>query len=77
MTFIQKFLKDRKEVLKSLDLEEAKKYCFKYGIPLPSTEISLLAGLHKARLYANEITAEEKEISRQWLKENGFSENIF
>ena len=42
-----------------------------------NTEISLLAGLHKARLYANEITSEEKEISRQWLKDNGFTENIF
>ena len=74
---IKRFLKDRKKVLKSLDLEKAKKYCFKYGIPLPSSEIALLAGLHKARLYANEITAEEKEISRQWLKDNGFTENIF
>lgn len=77
MTFMQKYLKDRKEVLKSLDIEKAKKFFCKYCLPLPKHENSIIAGLHKARLYANEITEEEKEISRQWLKDNGFSENIF
>ena len=48
----------------------------KYNIPYVH-EIALLAGLHKARLHIDFITEEEKEQSRQWLKERGFKEKLF
>lgn len=74
--FMKEFFKEQLEVARSLDIEKARAYAKKYHIFLPDNEISIIAGLHKARLYINGITAEEKEISRKWLKENGFSEKI-
>lgn len=67
---------DKMSLLKNPSIEKAKEYCEKYGIPF-KTDIAMLAGLHKARLYTVFITDEEKALSRKWLKENGFKETIF
>ena len=78
---LKKFIKDRDLLLSHIDspdYEEIRKYCNKYKIPMPSQSISILAGLHKARLYvvSDLITDEMIEKSKQWLKEHGFSYEI-
>ena len=65
----KQFLKDRREVLLSLDIKKAKAYCRKYKLPIPKNEIVLLAGLHKARCEITDIPKKEKDISRKWLIE--------
>ena len=75
--YIKEFVKDRHEVLMTLDLDKAKEYCEKYDVPKASSDEVLLIGLHKARLHATDIPTELKEQSREWLKERGYSERIF
>lgn len=75
---LKKLIKDRDLLLSHIDspdYEEIRKYCNKYKIPMPSQSISILAGLHKARLYvvSDLITDEMKEKSKNWLEANGFS----
>jgi hypothetical protein len=77
------FIKDRNNILKNLDNPECMiqvaRYCKKYDIAMPQSTETILAGLHKARLYvmSKDITNEMKESSRQWLKEHNYSEDIF
>ncbi len=73
---LENSLKERNELLKNPTLYGALEYAEKYNIPYVH-EIALLAGLHKARLHIDFITEEEKEKSRQWLKERGFKEKLF
>ena len=76
---LNEFIKDRDTILSHLDkpdYQEIENYCKKYKIPMPSDSITILAGLHKARLQVTTIPKELKEKSKLWLKENGFSCDI-
>lgn len=74
--FVKNFLKDRNEALLSLDKEKLLRYFTKYDIAVPSNEKVFWAGVHKARLSIKNIPVKEKEVSRKWLLENGFSCNV-
>jgi len=73
----KQFIKDRDEALLSLDRKQIEAYNRKYGIPMPTNDKSFWGGIHKARLAITYFPEEAKEISRRWLKENGFREGIF
>ena len=62
--------------LESINYDEIVDFCNKFKIQMPSDMTSMLAGLHKARLYVVSIPDDLKEKSKLWLKENGFSEEI-
>lgn len=66
------FVKERNEALRSLDKAKIIAYSKKYDVPVPADERTMWAGIHKARLMVTSMTEEEKQISRDWLKENGF-----
>lgn len=69
------FEKDRLEALTSLDVEKFKAYLKKYD-EIPSPDVSdgtLLAGMHYARLNANFIDDDLKEVSLKWLVDNGYN----
>lgn len=76
------FVKDRDELLQKIDnsgcMDDIIKYCMKYYMPMPTNDIAILSGLHKARLQITSkcITDEMKEKSRKWLKEHNMSEEI-
>lgn len=78
----KQWLEDRATILANLEtitFDEIIEYSKKYKIPMPSNEISTWAGLHKARLYvtSSNITDEMREKSKQWLKDNEFSERVY
>ena len=73
---IKQFVKDRNEALLSLDKEKIIAYCIKWGVPIPAKEIVLWAGIHKARLEVTSFDESVKEVSRKWLRDNGFKEGI-
>ena len=62
--------------LESINYDEIVDFCNKFKIQIPSDMTSMLAGLHKARLYVVSIPDDLKEKSKLWLIENGFSEEI-
>lgn len=62
--------------LESINYDEIVDFCNEFKILLPNDMTSMLAGLHKARLYVVSIPDDLKEKSKLWLKENGFSEEI-
>lgn len=70
----KKFVKERDEALRSLDKAKIIAYSRKYGVDIPKDEMTMWAGIHKARLMVTSMTAEEQQISRDWLKEHGFKE---
>lgn len=70
------FIKDRNEALLSLDREKILKYCEKYNIHIPKNDKVFWASIHKARLQVTDFSEDDKELSRKWLIENGFSLNI-
>ncbi|HEY8562833.1 MAG TPA: hypothetical protein VIL74_20815 [Pyrinomonadaceae bacterium] len=66
------FVKERDEALRSLDEIKIREYAIKYRVPLPQNIQVFWAAVHKARLASNGITEQEKQISREWLTQNGF-----
>lgn len=73
---LSQFLKDRDEALLSLDKCKILAYAEKYGARLPQSDEIFWASVHKARLNIKNFPESEKEISRKWLCENGFKEDI-
>ena len=74
---MEDFIKERNEVLLSLDRERILAYGKKYNVKFPEDEKIFWAGVHKAicSLYlipVNKITKSQYEKSKEWLKENGF-----
>lgn len=68
--------KQRDEAFISMDREKILAYLKSQGAPAPSAEIVLWASAHKTRLYLPCISLEEKEISRKWLIDNGFTPSV-
>lgn len=67
------FVKERDEALLSLDKDKILAYMHHYGVPVPKSNVVFWAGIHKARIASNGIPEDEKEKSRAWLTERGFS----
>lgn len=68
------FEKDRLDTLLSLDVEKMRAYLAKYDeIPSPNvSDETLLAGMHYARINANFIPEDAKEVSAKWLTEHNY-----
>jgi hypothetical protein len=70
---IRKYVKERNEVLRSLDQSKFDDLCKRWLIPTPREgwlPDSRMILMHKARLQIEEFTEEEKAISRKWLEEH-------
>ena len=76
MVDIQQFLKERDEAMFSLDKSKILAYCQKYQVPLPKSELAFWAGVHKCIYSVRTATPEQKENSKQWLLQHGFSLEI-
>lgn len=76
MVDIQQFIKERDEAMFSLDKSKILAYCQKYQVPLPKSELAFWAGVHKCIYSVRTATPEQKENSKQWLLQHGFSLEI-
>ena len=70
------FVKERDAALLSLDKEKILAYFKKYKIKVPENETVFWAGIHKAILYMNAATEEQKWKSANWLIDHGFKTDI-
>ncbi len=66
-------MKERNEVLFSLDEEKIKSYAKKYQVVLPDNELIFWAAIHKTIIDIESAPMELKEKSAIWLIENGYS----
>lgn len=78
---ISDYCKMRDELLinfeKISDSELLQKLLELNGENIPSSPEVARIGLHKARLYSNNIPIELKEKSKKWLLENNYSLEIY
>lgn len=73
----KKFVKERDEALLSLDEKKIKRYCKKWGVPIPTDETVFWAGVHKCIVNINSAPLEKKLQSAAWLNQHGFKTTIF
>jgi hypothetical protein len=71
----KKFIEERNGVLLRLDEEEVFAYCKRWGAHVPEDKTVFWAGVHKARLHIKDFPETERERSRRWLAEHGYSED--
>lgn len=71
--FLQQFIKDRNAALLSLDRSIIVAYAEKYHIGLPDCDEVFWASIHKARTGVTDFPEEEKQKSKDWLKERNLS----
>ena len=71
---LEDFLKQRDEALLSLDKEKITAFAELSSQRKVTIDDNIFwAGVHYARLGVVYFSEEVKQVSRQWLKENGFS----
>jgi hypothetical protein len=73
---VREYVKERDEVLLSLDETKIRAHAKKWGVALPSSWAGFWGGVHKARLAITTFPKAEKEKSRAWLAANGMSPDI-
>lgn len=66
------FVRERDDVLLSLDYERLKAFCAKYGSPIPPPGMALLT-MHKARTGATTLPQVARLESAEWLRGRGYS----
>ena len=74
---MSKYQDELKAVLLTYDMDKIKTFMRKYNKNSPENSLVFWAGVHKGICNLPNCTDEEKEFSRNWLKEHGFKENIF
>lgn len=74
---MSEYLNALKEVLLTYDMDKIKTFMHKHNKNTPENSLVFWAGVHKGICNLPNCTDEEKEFSRNWLKEHGFKENIF
>jgi len=75
---IKTFNRERDSMLRSLDEAEFDSFARNWNVPQPAAwkPKAKLAAMHKARLNIESFTPDEKDVSRDWLASNGFTEAI-
>ncbi len=78
MTAIRAFNKERDAMLRSLDRGQLDRFLRKWKQPRPRKWVddAWLGAMHKARLQIASFTEAEKAVSRTWLAQHGYSEEI-
>ena len=66
---IERFAKERKEPLFSLDEQHIKAFLRKYGLPVPSSENVLWGATYKCIMNLKEVPEDVKKKAEQGLKE--------
>lgn len=74
---MNKYQDKLKAVLLTYDMDKIKTFMRKYNKNTPENSLVFWAGVHKGICNLPNCTDEEKEFSRNWLKEHGIKENIF
>ena len=67
---LKESIKERDEILLSMDVERAKSFIKKHGAPLPSGRINWEQVLHMARFEVTSIPEEDRIDSHIWLAQN-------
>lgn len=76
MTDIKEFVRERNEVLFSLDQAKILRYYEKWGIPKPPNEKVFWGAVYKAICNIPDAPEELVEKAKNWLGENGMSTKI-
>ena len=77
MGMVNAYVKERDEAFLSLDKKKIMKFCRRWHICLPDNETVFWCGVHKVIVNINSATEEQKRKSYEWLKEHGFSPEIY
>lgn len=67
------FVRERDAVMLALDKDAIMDFMCKNRISLPDNEQDFWAGVHMARMQIISMPESAKEISEQWLRNNGYS----
>lgn len=65
------FIKERDEVLLSLDRDKIEAYLRKYQVPVPQDDEVFWRGVHKAICAIKSAPESAKKASKEWLREHG------
>jgi hypothetical protein len=70
------FIKERNKALLSLDENKILSFCRKYGVYHPHSDLDFWHSVHKSRVAIKNIPERDKEISRKWLIDHGFKDDL-
>lgn len=74
---VSRYVKERDRAFLSLDKQKILMFCRIWHICVPEDETIFWCGVHKVIVNINSATEEQKRKSYEWLKEHGFSPDIY
>lgn len=77
MEVMNRYVRERNEAFLSLDKKKILKFCKEWHICAPKDETVFWCGVHKVIVNTDAATEEQKRNSLEWLKEHGFSPDVF
>lgn len=69
---ITQLVEDRRSALLSMEKGKILAYAKKYGVSMPADDETFWIVVHKARTGDLSLPDEERQKSRDWLKERGY-----
>ena len=76
LSLIKQYNKERDKTVASLDCETFKKFCKKWGNPIPPTDEIIEITMRKMMYHINSFSEEEKQSAKEWLESRGFSTEV-
>ena len=73
---IKQYNKDRNKAVLSLDVEIFKKFCKKWGNPIPPTDEVIEITMRKMACHITTLPSDFRAESKKWLEDRGYTDSL-
>jgi hypothetical protein len=73
---IKRYNKDRDKAVLSLDVETFKKFCKKWGNPIPPTDRVIEITMRKMACHIPSLPSDFRSEAKKWLEDRGYTDKL-
>ena len=73
---IKRYNKDRDKAVLSLDVETFKKFCKKWGNPIPPTDRVIEITMRKMACHIPSLPSDFRSEAKRWLEDRGYTDKL-
>ena len=76
LELIKRYNKDRDKAVLSLDVKTFKKFCKKWGNPVPPTDEIIEITMRKMACHITSLPSEFRSEAKKWLEDRGYTDSL-
>lgn len=73
---IKRYNKDRDKTVLSLDVENFKAFCKKWGNPIPPTDEVIEITMRKMACHITSLPSDFRTEAKKWLEDRGYTDSL-